>query len=161
MKKSVSTPQWQIEIPRTIANDYFPDWISRLKNTVPDAIEELLVKPIEIQRHNNESMQERREDIMYFSNHFTRYIKREWYSETYSDVDDEIISTIVLYFNWKAKNWNYLEHHSLVGSITSVEEKIWVIQKVLLWKLGISDDVIEWTDTWDRIAFEIEKIRAT
>lgn len=134
--------------------------IVRLQKTVWDAIQEYIIPRSEISRINSEIIEECMWDIADFSRICSEYIEREWFNQSYGQEDDELISDLILFFEWKGKNNHLLTHHAISWNITSIEQKIHTIQKLLLWKLWIDDHVVQWSDPWDRIAFEIEKIKA-
>jgi len=141
------------------SNDNNFKWnIVRFREDVANAAWNFLIPESEIKRVNSENLEQAMWDILEFQGQFNQYIHTQGTIKEYSESENDIIWILQTFYDWKNIHWDYLNHYSIIWTYEAINKNIEVIGKILLWKLNIENDIIEWSDPWDRIAWEV-KIR--
>jgi len=145
---------WTIEIPWSSANDFTWNWVSRLKEYVPDAMNWILMEKWEVRYNHPFSLPELIEDLESYTITFQRYLADT--TTFFSDqIDNQVVRDMWLYYNWKSNNQFSLNNKKLSHLININEELISQVWAKLIQKLWIEWNG-EW-DTWEMITDELER----
>lgn len=143
----------QIEIPEAANNNAY-NWVSRLRDTVPDATNTILMEKWEVRNEYPWSLEDFIGDLESFVTAFQKYIDNP--REDFSDqVDNQVIRNMWLFDNWKKNNLLSLENKELKKLIQKNEKLISRVWTKLIQKLWISWNG-EW-NAWELIADEVHK----
>lgn len=143
-----------INIPQHVANDSWLNWISRLTDYVPNAMNWIIMETWEVRHHHPFSLPELIEDLESYTITFQRYLNDK--TTLFLDqIDNQIIRDLSSYYNWKTSNKFSISNKSISKLIKINDELISKVWDKIIQKLDIKWD---WTwDAWELIADEFEK----
>lgn len=147
-----------IHVPQAISNDspLNDGKILQFKKEVSNATKNFIIPQKNIRREKNKILREMMSALEEFREEFYNYLEQEWKNKSFEDVDISIFYICKRYELWKQEYWSMLHHHMIEWNYWSLEKYVNSIQKCILWKLWIEDDVIEWSNIYDRIFWELE-----